>query len=173
MPGGVSATRLLSAWVLCHWECGALWHGIKRPGIFHYAATPVQQPAPGNKTVRWVNVMVKKLTSFLWSLLLLPTVRLKEGDFPARGKCRHTTHYRKQKGLKRRDREEVKRRNDTCLRDRQGRVLSSLLWPVKCNAKYCFPIADENGSVICLCAQRKASIKCVWKLQPCVYIWLG
>lgn len=53
--------------------------------------------------------MVKKPTSLLWSPLLPPTVRLKGGDFPTLGKSRHTAHYRKQKGVKKRGREEVKR----------------------------------------------------------------
>lgn len=71
---------------------------------------PVQEPGLGGKAVRWDNAMAKKPTSFLWSLLLLPTVRLKGGDLPTQGKRRHASRYGKQKGVKRRDREEAKKK---------------------------------------------------------------
>lgn len=109
VPGGILAAGMLPAWLPCHWEPRGAWHGIKSPGIFHHAAMPVQEPGLGDKTVWWDNVMVKKPKSFLWSLLLLPTMSLKGGDFPTQGKCRHIAHYRQQKGVKRRDREEVKK----------------------------------------------------------------
>lgn len=77
-------------------------------------------------------------------------MRLKRSDFPKLGKYRHTAHYWTQKG------EKLERRNSTSLHERWSRVLSSLLWHVKCSAKYCFVTTEKNPdlSFTCVCRGR-------------------
>lgn len=99
-------------------------------------------------------MIVKKPGFFLWSLqLLLHTVRLKISDFPKWGKYRHTAHYRIQKGEKKQE-TKLERRNSTSLHDRWGRVLSSLLWHVKCSAKCCFPTTEKTTDLSFACVHR-------------------